>query len=207
MRYTCDATIDNIIILLCVETRAARRKSKSDADEESNEASMQHADASPASGAESEAGSLRLSASDSAALLQQVLDQRGKKVELTYKEFGLSRWKEYAVLRHGNNARFQNSVHGRELIKLAALREYEAEVRFGCCDAAARPAVLMRQWLTRLARQCVAQMSQMHQQVRSLQSHVQLLEQELTLHKARVKEYEHMVSSRHRRASECNPAY
>jgi hypothetical protein len=89
---------------------------------------MQHAEVSRSSGAGSESGSLGLSASDSAALLQQVLDQRGKKLELTHKEFGLGRWKEYAVLKHGNNARFQNSVHGREMIKLAALREYETEV-------------------------------------------------------------------------------
>lgn len=87
-------------------------------------AGMQQADVSRCSSSVS-AGA----ATEGEALLQQVLGSRARRDGPSHKDFGLGRWKEYAVLKHGNNARFQSSVHGREMIKIAALREYETEVR------------------------------------------------------------------------------
>ena len=44
------------------------------------------------------------------------------------RKFGLSRWREYAVLRHGNNVAFQTSKHGREMIQSEAVRQNEEDV-------------------------------------------------------------------------------
>eukprot|EP00752_Nemacystus_decipiens_P006008 g5426.t1 len=48
---------------------------------------------------------------------------------LSSQNFGLHQWKEYAVLRHGNNRRFVNSQHGREILAetAAAIRAKEVE--------------------------------------------------------------------------------
>ena len=39
------------------------------------------------------------------------------------RQFGLARWKEYAVLRHGNSVSFQTSEHGRAMIESEAIRQ------------------------------------------------------------------------------------
>ncbi|CAM9106724.1 unnamed protein product, partial [Hapterophycus canaliculatus] len=63
--------------------------------------------------------------------LQEGGKEGGETVDapLSSQEFGLCRWKEYAVLRHGRNRRFVNSPHGREILQetAAKLRTKEVE--------------------------------------------------------------------------------
>ena len=55
---------------------------------------------------------------------QARMDDEGN-MEALRREFGLERWKEYAVLRHGNSVSFQTSEHGRAMIE-SEVRTHEA---------------------------------------------------------------------------------
>jgi hypothetical protein len=83
----------------------------------------------------------RLSPYAQQSILSTVLDQGGvvsgrlksKTVDRSTRtdigKFTLQRWKEYALLRHGDNERFLKSPHGRRLIVADALRAYGNDVK------------------------------------------------------------------------------
>jgi len=50
-------------------------------------------------------------------------------VSAVRKQYGLARWREYAVLRHGNSIKFQQSDHGRAMIQQEALRQNNEDVK------------------------------------------------------------------------------
>ncbi|CAM9503234.1 unnamed protein product, partial [Discosporangium mesarthrocarpum] len=47
---------------------------------------------------------------------------------LCSRDFGLRRWKEYAVLRHGGNTKFSKSTHGQEILMETASKIRAQEV-------------------------------------------------------------------------------
>lgn len=83
----------------------------------------------------------RMSPYSQQSILSTVLDQGGvvsgrfksKKVDRSTRadtgKFTLQRWKEYALVRHGDNERFLKSPHGRRLIVADALRAYGNDVK------------------------------------------------------------------------------
>ena len=52
-----------------------------------------------------------------------------EKVSAVRQQYGLARWREYAVLRHGNNVNFQQTDHGRAMIQQEALRQNNDDVK------------------------------------------------------------------------------
>ncbi|GMH68777.1 hypothetical protein TrRE_jg10799 [Triparma retinervis] len=51
-----------------------------------------------------------------------------EKVSAVRQQYGLARWREYAVLRHGNSVKFQQTDHGRAMIQQEALRQNNDDV-------------------------------------------------------------------------------
>ena len=45
----------------------------------------------------------------------------------SYKEYGLGRWREYSVQKHGNSAKFQESPTGKKNIEAAVLSQYRSD--------------------------------------------------------------------------------
>lgn len=48
--------------------------------------------------------------------------------EYSYKEYGLQRWREYVVLKYGENFTFQQSPHGKDLIIMQGLRKFALQL-------------------------------------------------------------------------------
>ncbi|GMH48261.1 hypothetical protein TrLO_g889, partial [Triparma laevis f. longispina] len=70
------------------------------------------------------------------ALMSRSLDSRQERMEedeemlaALREQFGLDRWREYAVLRHGNSVKFQTSIHGREMIEAEAIRQNSSDMQ------------------------------------------------------------------------------
>tara|TARA_B110000971_G_C19878140_1_gene439420 strand:- start:81 stop:731 length:651 start_codon:yes stop_codon:yes gene_type:complete len=66
--------------------------------------------------------------------LRQALSQRRTNSihnaqQLNWKDFGLKRWQEYAVLKHGDSVHFQRSKHGRRMIKNEAIRKNNEDLK------------------------------------------------------------------------------
>ncbi|GMI03054.1 hypothetical protein TrVE_jg3404 [Triparma verrucosa] len=70
------------------------------------------------------------------ALMSRSLESRQERMEedeemlaALREQFGLDRWREYAVLRHGNSVKFQTSAHGREMIEAEAIRQNSSDMQ------------------------------------------------------------------------------
>jgi len=48
---------------------------------------------------------------------------------VSYRDYGLQNWREYAGLKFGDNERFHKSPHGKSIIIANTLREYQREMR------------------------------------------------------------------------------
>ena len=82
-----------------------------------------------------------VSKSSNVALLSTILERNslndnaakassGKKLDHT--QFTLQHWREYALLKHGDNEKFQKSPHGKSIIIAGALRDYSKDIRALC---------------------------------------------------------------------------